>query len=147
MPQSWTLFGFHWRGVDYVWTTLSFSWNDSPFAYSTLSEAKALYTRMNIIPAFSYIDDSRIDTPLKPEQDSPQTQWVESARALRFAVAVAYLCGLYVSSTKCNLVPTQTLRYLGIICCSRDAVFRVPQDKPKKLQVLVDAALRDKSVL
>lgn len=32
-PQSWSLFGFCWQGVDYVWTTLPFGCNESPLVY------------------------------------------------------------------------------------------------------------------
>lgn len=63
--NSWSLFGFHWREVDYIWTTLPFVWNQGPYVYSTLSEAKARYLRRLDFPVLSYIDDSWIGTSLK----------------------------------------------------------------------------------
>lgn len=99
------------------------------------------------IPALSCIDNSWMGTSLKSKQASPQIQWVETGCALRFAVSEAFWCRYYLSNTKCDLVPTQTLSYLGILCDSHHAVFRqMPQDKLEIFEVLIDAALRDKSI-
>lgn len=103
----WSSFGFNWRGVDYVCTTLPFGWNERAFIYSTLSEEKAQNLHRQGIPALSYIDDSWMGTPLKSKHASDRNQRVEAAHALRFAVTVGFLCLSYLSSTKCELVPTQ----------------------------------------
>lgn len=146
MPQSWPQFGINCRGVDYIWTTLPFSWNQSPYIYSTLSEAKAQYRPRQGIPALSYDDDSWIGTLISAKQSSPQIQWVETARALMTGVELTFLCSYYLSSTECDLVPTETLSYLDIIRDNRQAVFRVPQDKLEKLQASIDMILPDKAV-
>ena len=91
--------------------------------YATLSEAKAQFLRSKGIPNISYIDDAWVGNSMNSRKSSVQQQWVAAENALQFAVTVSFLCGYYLAETKCVLAPTQTLRYLGIICDSRRAVF------------------------
>lgn len=59
------------------------------------------------------------------------------------AVALSFLVGFYLSASKCNLVPRRVQRYLGILCDSERAMYRIPSDKLDKLQVLIDRVLDD----
>ena len=105
--------------------TLPFGWCESPMVYATPRVVKARYLRRKGIPTLSYIDDSWGGNSMDLSMGSVQQQWVAAAKALRFAVSVSCLCGYYLAEANCVLVPTQTLRYLGIICDSRRAVFRI----------------------
>lgn len=140
-PASWPLFGVHWDGVDYVWSVLPFGWNESPFVYHPLSDAKAGYLRSKGNPALSYIDDSWLANPRFTHGEEPRVQWLAAAEAIHVAVLVSFSCGYYLSENKCVFKPTQVQRCLGIICDSREAVFRIPTGKLLKLQDLLRSAL------
>ena len=49
-PDSWSCFGFCWKGTYYVWTVLCFGWWSSPYIYHSLSDAIAQYIRSQDIP-------------------------------------------------------------------------------------------------
>lgn len=129
-----------------MWTNLSFGWNESTFIYHTLSKARAQYVRSKGIPALAYIDDSWMGTPSEFTPCPVRMQCLGAARALRFAAEIAYLCGYYSCTSKCDFTPTRTLRYLGIICDSSPAFFRIPQAKFDKLRALLREALDAQSV-
>ena len=57
------------------------------------------------------------------------------------AVLVSFLCGLFLSAKKCDVRPTRQQPYLGMVCDSDTATFRVPQDKLDTLQQLPREAL------
>lgn len=145
-PESWPLFGIHYDGVDYVCTTLPFGWNESPLCYHSLSEAKASYLRSKGIPVLAYIDDAWYANPVATFGAPDHIQWRAAANALHLGILVSFLCGYFLSDTKCDLNPSQQQRYLGIICDSRTASFRVPQDKLDKLHTLITAALTSGSL-
>ena len=54
---------------------------------------------------------------------------------------VSWMCGYFLSPKKCNLRPTKVQRYLGMLCDSDTASFRVPPDKMAKLHDLLSTAL------
>ena len=65
---------------------------------------------------------------------------------LRLAVTLYSCAVVFLSITKCDLVPTHSLRYLGLMCDRGRAVFHVPSDKLCLLrdfirQVLVDGVI------
>ena len=140
-PASWPLFGIHYDGVDHVCTTLPFGWNESPYCYHSLSEAKAAFLRSKGIPVLAYIDDAWYANFVDTFGASDDIQWKAAAEALHIGVLVSFLCGYFLSDKKCDLRPSQQQRYLGIICDSQSASFRVPQDKLDKLHTLITEAL------
>ena len=54
---------------------------------------------------------------------------------------VSFMGGCFSSVKKCDLRPTRLQQYLGILCDSDTATFRVPPDKLDELRQLVTAAL------
>ena len=54
---------------------------------------------------------------------------------------MSFLCGQCLSATKCYFRPTRRQQYLGMVCDSDTATFRVPQDKLDKLQQLLRETL------
>ena len=54
---------------------------------------------------------------------------------------VSRFCGQFLSPKKCDLRPTQIQRYLGMLCDSGTATFRVPQEKLDDVHGLVRDAL------
>lgn len=128
-PSSWPLLGFEYGGVDYVWCVLPFGLSISPFVYHTLSEAKAAFLRSLGIPALAYLDDSFL-TNLECTQGQPaREQWLAACEATHISVLVSYFCGNFLSPKKCDWRPTTVQKYLGMLCDSATATFRVPQDK------------------
>ena len=126
----------HYDGVDYVCTTAPFGWNESPVCYHSLSEAKAAYIRSRGIPCLAYIDDAWYANFAATFGASRKMQWLAAAEVLHLGVIVSFLCGYFLSDTKCELNPSQVQKYLGIICDSTTASFRVPEDKLRKLHAL-----------
>ena len=140
-PESWPLFGVHYDGVDYVCTTLPFGWNESPLCYHSLSEAKAAYLRSRGVPTLAYIDDAWYANFVETFGASTRVQWLAAAEALFLGMIVSFRCGYFLSDTKCEINPSQVQKYLGIICDSVTASFRVPEDKLRKLHALIETTL------
>ena len=42
---------------------------------------------------------------------------------------------------QCDLAPSAMQQFLGILCNRQRAIFRIPEDKPRKLQGVIDDAL------
>ena len=140
-PASWPLFGLAYQGVDYVWCVLPFGWCESPYVYHSLSEAKVAYLRSRGIPALAYLDDSWLGNFQSTYGQPEREQWLAAADAIHLAMLVSFQCGYFLSVKKCDLRPTRVQRYLGMLCDSETATFRVPEDKLEKLQLLLRTAL------
>ena len=145
-PVSWPLFGAVWEGITYVWTVLPFGWNESPFVHQTVSGVRSQFLRSRGIPAVTYIDDAWQCSPVAARETEPREQWLAAAEGLRLAVALSACAGFFLGIAKCDLVPTLSLRYLGLICDSGRAVFRVPSDKLCRLRELILKVLSEGEV-
>ena len=140
-PSSWPLFGFSYGGIDYCWCVLPFGFSLSPWCYHTFSEAKAAYLRAKGIPALAYLDDSWLSNFRASHGRAAREQWLAAGEATHVAMLVSFLCGQFLSAKKCDFRPTRQQQYLGMVCDSDTATFRVPQDKLDKLQLLLRAAV------
>ena len=145
-PSSWTLFGFSYRGVDYVFCVLPFGFCASPWVYHTLSEAKAAFLRKREIPALAYLDDSFLTNYIATHGKLPKEQWLAAADATHVAMLVSYFCGYFLSLKKCDLRPTTLQKYLGMWCDSVSATFRVPQERLDKMHARIELALESGSI-
>ena len=145
-PASFPLFGVCYKGVDYVCTTLPFGWNESPFCYHALSEVKAEYMRSRGWPVLAYIDDAFYATLAALFGRSAKTQWLAAAAGIHLGMLVSFMAGYFLSDEKADLRPSRVQRYLGIICDSNTATFRVPEDKLRKLHALIQVVLSDGEV-
>lgn len=145
-PSSWPLFGFSHGGIDYCWCVLPFGFSLSPWVYHTLSEAKAAFLRSLGIPALAYLDDSWYANFLTTHGQDEKAQWLAAAEATHVAMLVSFMCGQFLSPSKCDLKPTKVQQYLGMLCDSSTATFRVPQDKLDKLQLILRETLAAKEL-
>lgn len=145
-PSSWPLFGFTYKGVDYVWRVLPFGFKPSPWVYHTLADAKGAFLRSKGVPALVYLDDSLLCNFRVTHGKAPRVQWLAAAEATFVAMLVAFFCGAFLSIKKCDFKPTRLQKYLGIWCDSTTATFRVPQDKLDKLHQRLQDALASNSV-
>ena len=125
---------------------LPFGWNESPFVYQTVSGVRSQFLRSRGIPAVTYIDDSWQCSPVAVSSKEPRKQWLAAAEGRRLAVALSVCAGFSLSIAKCDLVPTLSLRYLGLICDTGKAVFRVPSDKLCRLRELILKVLSEGEV-
>lgn len=73
-------------------------------------------------------------------------QWLAACEATHLAVLVAYSCGVFLSPKKCDLRPTRVQKYLGMLCDSETAKFRVPQQKLDVVHALLDQALVSRTI-
>lgn len=145
-PSSWPLFGFSYRGVDYVWRVLPFGFKPSPWVYHTLADAKGGFLRSKGVPALAYLDDSLLCNYRLTHGKAPRVQWLAAAEATFVAMLVSFFCGAFLSIKKCDFKPTHLQKYLGIWCDSTTATFRVPQDKLDKLHERLQGALKAHTV-
>ena len=144
--SSWSLFGFSCRGVYYCWCVLPFGFSLSPWVYHTLSDAKATFIRSLGIPALAYLDDSFLANFRATHGKAAREQWLASGHATYLAMLVSFFCGAFLAIKKCELKPSQTLKYLGIWCDSSTATFRIPQEKLEKLHQRLEKALATNSI-
>ena len=89
----------------------------------------------------AFIDDALYASFVATFGESDRPQWPAGAEALLLGITVSFRCGYFISDTKCDIYPSQVQKYLGIICGSTPASFRVPEDKLRKLGTLIKQAL------
>eukprot|EP00903_Cladosiphon_okamuranus_P006868 g6689.t1 len=140
-PSSWPLFGFSYKGVDYVWQVLPFGFSASLWVYHTLGAAKASFSRAKGIPALAYLDDSLSCNFRATHGMLPRTQWLAAAEATSVAMLVSFFYGQFLSLKKCDLKPQRLQKYLGIWCDSSTATLRVTQEKLDKMHGRLKKAL------
>eukprot|EP00752_Nemacystus_decipiens_P013894 g12334.t1 len=73
-------------------------------------------------------------------------QWLAACEGTRVAVLVSYLRGVFLSAKKCDWRPTRVQKYLGILCDSGTATFRIPQEKLDVVHSLLTEALENRTV-
>ena len=139
--SAWPLFGFSHGGTDYCWCVLPFGFSLSPSCYHTFSEARVAFLRSNGIPALAYFDDSWVSNFQTSHGLAAREQWLAAGEATHVEMLVSFLCGQFLSAKKCDFRPTRQQQYLGMVCDSDTATFRVPKDKLDTLQQLLREAL------
>ena len=98
------------------------------------------------IPALAYIDDSWLANLQSTHGQPARSQWLAAAEAIHAAMLVSWMCGHFLSPKKCDLRPTKVQRYLGMLCDSDTASFRVPPDKMAKLHDLLSTAIAPEEI-
>lgn len=109
--------------------------------YHTFSEAKAAFIRSKGIPALACLDDSWLSNHVVTQGMPARDQWLAAGEATHVAMLVSFMGGCFLSVKKCDQRPTRLQQYLGILCDSDTATFRIPSEKLDKLRQLVTAAL------
>lgn len=94
----------------------------------------------------AYNDDAPCANFASTFGGSDEGQWRAAAEALHIWILVSYTCGYSLSDTRCDHNPSQQHRYLGIIRGSETASFLVPEDKLRKLHVLIEEVIAEGSV-
>lgn len=120
---------------------LSFGFKDSRWVYHPLREAKAAFLRSKGMPALAYLDDSWLSNHVATRGFAGTRPIVGGGEATHVAMLVSLMYGCQLSVKKCDLRPTRIRQYLGILCDSDTATFRVPSDKLVKLHQRLTASL------
>ena len=89
----------------------------------------------------AYLDDSWFRNFRASHGKASREQLLAAGEATHAAILVSFLCGQFLSPKKCDLRPTRQQLYLGMLCDSDTATFRIPPDKLDKLQMLLQEAL------
>ena len=144
-PESWEYFGLCWRGVYYVWTVLCFGCA-SPYIYRSLSEAVAQYLRYQDIPTSAWLDDFWISNFRATCDLSPSGQNKAAREAVTLALTLFYRCGYFMAFPKCSLEPTTDLVFRGVGCGTAQRRFYVPEEKLRKLEVILREAIDSRSI-
>ena len=116
-----------------IWSSLEgyharmdgFGWNESPYVYQTVSGVRSQFLRSRRVPTFTYKDDSWQCSPFVFRSSTPRKQWMAAAAGLRLAVALSFCAAFFLSISIYDLIPTRKLRYIGQLCDSGRALFRV----------------------
>ena len=88
------------------------------------------FLRSKGIPALAYLDDSWISNFQVSNGLTPREQWLAAGEATHVATLVSlFFCDQLLSAKKCDFRPTRQQQYLGMMCDSDTATFRVPQSK------------------
>lgn len=133
--------------MDYVWCVLPFGLSISPAVSHTLSEAKVAFLRSLGIPALAYLDYSFLTSFASTHGRGAREQWLAACEVTDISVLVYYFCGNFLSRKKCDWRPTTVQKYLGILCDSSAATFRVPQDKLDAAHRILQDALAAGAIL
>ncbi len=143
-PESQKFFGICWQGYYLVYCTLPFGFKASCFIYHTLTSLVASYARELGVPTLAYIDDS-FNAEFRVDEEVTCDGRRHSARK-----AVYVMCDLWcrlgytLSLSKSVLIPTQVLRFLGMLIDSTRGAFVLPDDKRAAFARLRDAILASK---
>ena len=89
----------------------------------------------------AYLDNSWVSNFQAFHGLAAREQWLAAGKATHVAMLVSFLCGQFLSAKKCDFRPTRQQQYLGMVCDSDTATFRVPKDKLDTLQQLLREAL------
>ena len=144
--ESWQYFGLCWQGVYYVFTVLCFGWCSSPYIYHTLSSVVGQYLRARDTPVLVWIDDFYLSNFRSTKSGTPQAQFRVAQAATYLALSVFYKAGYFMSASKCVLTPTTRLVFLGVVCDTTLRRFEVPQDKPDKLEQILNGVVETGSI-
>lgn len=141
-------FGIEWKGFYFVYATLPFGFKASCYIYHKMSQMVASYGRDLGVPCLVYIDDS-----LNEELCGKGASAANSGeRYHRAEQAVYVMCQLWtrlgytLSLNKSVLIPTQVLRFLGMLADSVRMAFLLPEDKKAAFAVLREKILENKLV-
>ena len=117
-------FMFKFEGSLYRYTCLAMGYSAAPRLFTLIMRQVAAYLRnsFGIVLSF-YIDDTII------LGDSAQEAWF----GIRKVAETLDFLGFVVNTRKSNFIPTNRLRYLGMIIDSNSLMVELPDDKAMKL--------------
>lgn len=112
--------------------------------YHSFSESEVAYLWSRGIPALACLDDSWLGNFRSPCGQPESDKWLAAAEATHVDMVAKFMCGNFSSVEKrCDLRPARFQQYLGMLCDSEIATFRVPKEELGKLQQLLPTTLAE----
>jgi ribonuclease HI len=135
--DSWTYFGFEWKGVYYTYTVLSFGWNIAPMIYNSFSGEMVGFTRRLRMRSLYLLDDSLGLALSKSQRLASQNPTASAHAAVYVYVGIMIGLGYFVHPSKSVLSPCSLLEWLGLMVDFDLRRFMVPDKKVLSIQALV----------
>lgn len=131
--------GFSWNFGDgdkfYVDNALCFGLRSAPSIFNSISNFVVRYMRSEGVDCLGYLDDFFVTGSCREDCEENQVNLISVIQQLGFSI-----------NMKKVIVPSHTPKYLGIIIDLESMVFRLPEEKIKKTQLLVKDILGKKYV-
>ena len=125
-----------WEGVVYVFVALPFGSNFAPGVFQKITGAFGAFMRSLQVSLTVYLDDiTLVGLPERPGRRTAMERAVDTAWVL---VELCYAAGFVLSPAKCSLVPSTSIRVLGMIVDTVAWAFRVPPEKRDGLLALAN---------
>ena len=144
-PRSRPYFGIQYGGWYLVYNTIPFGFKASAYIYHTTGSIPIGYCRSFGVPALLYIDD-RLLGEFGGGRKSEHGDITAANRSLYILCQVLVRLGYFLNLGKCVLTPTQSIKFLGMICDSKALAFRLPEDKKASFCSLRDSILKSNLV-
>ena len=139
-------FGLQFGGWYLVFNTIPFGFKPSAYIYHTTGYVPVSYCRELGVPVLLYIDDRLIGECLQESGSGGGDDEVAALRGLFIVCQVMTRLGYYLNLEKCNLKPSRSLKFLGMICDSEKLAFRLPLEKKASFCALRDFILASELV-
>jgi hypothetical protein len=124
---------FIWRNILYEYNCLCFGLATAPFIFTKLLKPLFLFLRSKCITLVGYLDDIMIiGSSSKECNDNTKTliYWLGKL-------------GFLIQNSKSQLVPSQTVKYLGFIFDSVNMTIELPEEKKSKIIRACDKILKE----
>jgi len=115
---------FRWEDQLYQFTCLPFGLNVSPWLFTKLMKPVVGYLRSKGYESVSYLDDSLLFGNTKNDCNINKNSMIALYNQL----------GLHVNYKKSQLVPSQSVKYLGFIFNSQKLTIELPETKVRSLK-------------
>lgn len=137
--ESKRFFGLMYDGWVMCYTTLPFGFKAACFIYQTVGGVVSSYLRGLGIPLLQYIDDRLIVV-------SNSKGKVPTSTYLYATLQLLSRLGYTLSLSKCCLIPSTKVRFLGFIVDAEQRTFSLPEDKRMDFCELLACVLRCKEL-
>ena len=115
--------------------------------YTTaLSNAVAQFLRSQDLPISAWLGDFWMSNSRATRDLSPTGQKKAACEVVALALTFFYRCGYFMAFPKYSLEPTTDLVFPGVGCDTGQRRFYVPEDKLRKLEVILREAIDSRSI-
>lgn len=125
---------FKYKENIYEFKVLPFGLSVAPYIFTKILRPVTQYLKAKGILIINYLDDFILfgDTAF------------ECARHLELTIVILQKLGFIINYKKCNLIPSQTITFLGFLFNSKELSFSVPEKKIVKIKNIILSILRQK---
>ena len=135
-PSMYTYLAMEWEGQQYFWPHLAFGLAPACHIYTTLKQ-ELFRAGREVGVRMSFLIDDQLGAA--PSKEAAKFQ-------CKAVVTLMAALGFTLSLTKCQLIPKQTAKFLGMLVHADRQAFEVPPDKVAALERLVVELSSEKGV-